>query len=225
LAPYRRGDRPETVIPNPVPSSPSAESSGSRRPGRIAFIGRIDGRKGADLAILAAGSLMGRGADVTLSLAGANGHLRWEDDRLSFHEFLNVAVPSRLHSRFDYRGVLSPREVSALRAEAAVVVVPSRYENFPYSVIEAMAEACPVVASASYGSAEVIEDGRTGRLFPPGDADALADTIADVLSDPGRAGRMGFAARSYVAEVLNPERLAAETVSFYRSVLQGRSGR
>jgi glycosyltransferase involved in cell wall biosynthesis len=80
-----------------------------------------------------------------------------------------------------------------LIAAADLVVFPSTQPHFARPVIEAGAMAKPVVASRIGGVEELVDDGGTGVLVPPGDADALGDAIVRVLADPAAARRMGEA--------------------------------
>ena len=70
---------------------------------------------------------------------------------------------------------------------AEIVVVPSLGEGFGMVALEAMERGRPVVASAVGGLPEIVDDGRTGLLVPPGDADALAEAIVELAARPGRA--------------------------------------
>jgi glycosyltransferase involved in cell wall biosynthesis len=72
-----------------------------------------------------------------------------------------------------------------------------------------MAAGLPVVASAVGGILEMVDDGRTGRLVPPGDADALAGALVSVMRDPASAVRMGAAARADGASRFSFERMVA----------------
>jgi glycosyltransferase involved in cell wall biosynthesis len=88
---------------------------------------------------------------------------------------------------------------------AAVVVVPSVpskgvEEATSISVLEAQACGCAVVASALGGILEIVADGTTGALFPPGDAVALGDAIARTLADPNGSAALGARAAQSVAE-------------------------
>jgi len=86
-------------------------------------------------------------------------------------------------------------DIAARLADADVFVLPSRSEAFPNAVLEAMAAGLPIVASAVGGILELIEDGRTGLLVPPGDAAALSDRLCRVIAEPPLAARLGAAAR------------------------------
>jgi glycosyltransferase involved in cell wall biosynthesis len=81
-----------------------------------------------------------------------------------------------------------------------VVVCPSLFEGMPNVVLEAMAAGAPVIASAVDGALEIIGDRPVGLLFPPGDEEALASAISDLLNDPVRRKEMGAAGRSWVSE-------------------------
>jgi glycosyltransferase involved in cell wall biosynthesis len=83
----------------------------------------------------------------------------------------------------------------ALVAGSDLILVPSLKEGLGLAAIEAMAMERPVIASRVGGLPEVVEDGKTGLLVPPGDPSALAVAILDLLNDPARAQRMGQAAR------------------------------
>jgi L-malate glycosyltransferase len=90
-------------------------------------------------------------------------------------------------------------DVPALLAGCDVVCLPSSIEGLPLVVLEAMAQARPVVATAVGGTPEVVVDGETGLLVPAGDVEALADALARVLGDRPFADRLGEAGRRRLA--------------------------
>jgi len=114
------------------------------------------------------------------------------------------------------------REYSTARA----AVVPSFFEGFGFPASEAMACGLPVIANAAGALPEVVgSDGEAGRLVPPRNARALADAIADVLGEPGRAERMGRAARERVLRVFRWEDAAAGLVDVFEEVRRAAHGR
>lgn len=96
----------------------------------------------------------------------------------------------------DWVGPLPHAEVVGLFRSARAVVVPSVWADpCPTVVLEAMAAGRPVVAAASGGIVDMVVDGVTGRLVPPGDVPALAEALSHVLGDSQRAAAYGAAGR------------------------------
>jgi glycosyltransferase involved in cell wall biosynthesis len=101
--------------------------------------------------------------------------------------------------RVTWPGLLPQAEVARLLARGAVYVWPGHGEAYGLAYLEAQAAGLPVVACRTAGVPEVVEDGVTGLLVPPGDDAAYAMALAGLLADPGRARAMGQAARDRVA--------------------------
>lgn len=92
------------------------------------------------------------------------------------------------------------RDVADVLRAFDVFVLSSRWEGLPRSLVEAMAAGLPVVATSVNGVPEIVEDGRTGLLVPPGDAETLARTVARLLDDDVTRRRLGTAAAAAVGE-------------------------
>jgi len=90
------------------------------------------------------------------------------------------------------------RDIPVVLAAMDVFVLPSRRENMPQVLLEAMAMARPIVSTASIGVREVVEDGRTGFVVPAGDVGALTDRLRLLASDAGLRERMGAGARARI---------------------------
>ena len=112
-------------------------------------------------------------------------------------------------------GFVPHHELSPLYARAAVVACPSRREGFGVACAEAMAHGRPVVASAVGGLLDLVVDGETGLLVPPGDADALRAGLARVLDDAQLRRSMGAAARKRAEEKLSWDRVTLATLAAY----------
>jgi glycosyltransferase involved in cell wall biosynthesis len=106
-------------------------------------------------------------------------------------------------------------DVPALLAGCDVFCLPSSMEGLPLVVLEAMAHARPVVATAVGGTPELVVDGETGILVAPGDVDALASALDGLLRDPDRARRMGEAGLARVRAEFNADTLTARVLSLY----------
>lgn len=99
-------------------------------------------------------------------------------------------------------------------------VAPQRWEGFGLTPLEAMATGVPVVATRTGAFDELIVDGQTGWLVPPGDAAGLAAAVEEALADPDRLARMGAAARAHVARHFTLRGEADALVSLYRQLLR-----
>jgi starch synthase len=113
-------------------------------------------------------------------------------------------------------------EVIQLLTHAALFVCPSVYEPLGIVNLEAMACGTPVVASAVGGIPEVVDDGTTGLLVPPGDGfeAGLARAMDTVLADPAAAGRMGEAGRERAVGDFGWDAVARRTVRLYEEIVK-----
>ncbi len=103
-----------------------------------------------------------------------------------------------------------------------VFVLPSRTEGLPITILEAMAAGKPVVATTAGGIPEVVRDGETGLLVPPGDPGRLAEAIMRLLEGPALAKAMGQAGGKRVTSVFTLEGETEQTAMVYRKVLAAR---
>jgi glycosyltransferase involved in cell wall biosynthesis len=108
------------------------------------------------------------------------------------------------------------RDVADLLAASDSFVLPSLWEGLPVALVEAMASGLPVVATAVSGTSQVVDQGVTGWLVPAGDAAALAEAIAQLVSDPARAAAIGAAGRAHVTRVFGAAAQAERLVELFR---------
>jgi len=102
---------------------------------------------------------------------------------------------------------------------ADIFVLPSFYENFPISVLEAMASGLPVIASDVGGIPEIIQTGINGILIPPGDSLAIQESIDMLATDKILRNDLGANARKCVDSTFNWKNTAAKTLSYYKEIL------
>ena len=105
---------------------------------------------------------------------------------------------------------------------AQLLVSPSLYEGFGLPAAEAQACGTPVVATTAGALSDIVEDGVSGLLVPPGDVEALARAIRALLEDPGRCRDMGEAGAHRIRERFSWQRTAEETLALYSEVLSSR---
>ncbi len=172
------------------------------------FIGYLAKEKGIEDLLAATARL----SDLRLVVVG-RGNGEYE------RELLGIANSLGISSRVKWTGYLAPGEIAELFSKASLLVLPSYAENSPNVVSEAMCSGVPVVASDVGGIPQMISDGNTGFLVPPGDVDSLVSAIDRVTSNPALADKMGREARKGATGRFDP-RLAAERVSTaYEEVL------
>lgn len=123
-----------------------------------------------------------------------------------FRETARLAEESCPAGSVGFCEAVPQRELARQMAEASVFVLPSFSEGLPRVVFEAMATGTPTIGSRVGGIPELIEDGVTGWLVPPGDVDALAEKIMWVLRHPSEARAMGEKARQFARDVFTPEK-------------------
>ncbi|MEX2209243.1 MAG: glycosyltransferase family 4 protein [Myxococcota bacterium] len=215
------------VIPNPLPQVPLAEHWDARKceSGTVLFVGRFDRHKAGDVAIEAFARIRTAEPNARLIFAGPDPGVT-DDSGRSWHvrEFLEDRLPrAQDRAAVEVLGAQPPAAIRALRVRAAVTVVCSRWENFPYTLGEAMSFGCPVVATATGGLVELVRDAENGLLARPDDPDDLARATLELLRDPGRAARLGARAAQTSAARLSPDAVAHQTLALYRRVLARQS--
>jgi glycosyltransferase involved in cell wall biosynthesis len=175
------------VLPNPAPKIPALPSRDELRAelgmnGRsLAFAGRLGPQKALGLALSALADV----PDVSLAIAGDGP----ERDAL-----VRRAAELGVAGRARFLGSVPRETVLRLFGAADASLLPSRWENFPHTVVESLAVGCPVIATAVGGVPEVVEDGHNGLLVEPGDSAALSAAISRFFSDHELATRLAAAA-------------------------------
>jgi glycosyltransferase involved in cell wall biosynthesis len=148
---------------------------------------KLTRNKGHEVAIAALGRLHAEGVPLVYLVCGDGGREA---------ELRTMARSVRLPAVFT--GLLESDELIAALAAADVVVHPSLNEIFPNAVGEAMACGRPVIAADAGGTAELVGRDGAGVLVPPGDPDALAAAVRELLRDPARRASLGQFARHRV---------------------------
>lgn len=214
LGEYWRGFAEETlgigldrleVINNGAPDTESRASAAGHPP-QIAFAGLVGDRKGVDVLLEA---LSGLPADLDWSLKiGGNG----EVDR-----FRARAEAAGLAERVTFLGWLGEREVDGLLSQSQIFVLPSRAENQPMSIIEAMAREMPVVSTAIGAIPEQVRNGETGFVVPPADPAVLSDALLRLIQSADLRGQMGKSARQHYLKHYSIAANARQFTALYKA--------
>jgi glycosyltransferase involved in cell wall biosynthesis len=154
---------------------------------RVLFIGRLDAVKGVPVLLDAFAALRAAVPGARLTLVGDG------PDRAGLE-----AAAAALGEAVRFTGYLSQQAVAAELDAHDVLVLPSFAEGVPVVLMEAMASRLPVIATRVGGVAELVEDGVSGFLVPPGDPESLTERLGRLLADPELCRRMGVAGRAAV---------------------------
>jgi glycosyltransferase involved in cell wall biosynthesis len=225
LAPTRLlldATREVAAIPEPAAVLPHAfDASGfparaprTERPDvlRLAFLGRLERRKGPDLAVLAAAAAQRRGRRVELRLIGA-----------SYDEFAADAVRSLVREHgvegVTFERAVAPEQIAEVLRDVDCAVLPSRLENFHFAAVEALAVGVPVITTDRCGLTQWFgpEDGLAAVALDT--AEGFAEAAADRLLDDAWLRDAGARAPGRVRDVLAPERLGPELLDVYDAAI------
>jgi len=193
------------------------------RPYKLLFVGQLAPGKGAHTAIEAVAILvrqLGRDA-VTLTIVGG-GHDTVYQQRVHW-----LAHASALEDIVRFVGPVARPDTAALYADHDVLLFPSSWiEGFSLVLLEALASALPVVGTTTGGSAEILEDGRTGLVVPPDDVMALARQVARLIDDPRLAQRLGETGAAVVRQRFDRRHVIDEVEGYLsEAVSMARAGR
>ena len=177
-------DRQYAVIPNGI----ALERYGAEPdpiPGRAVMVGGLRDQKRPDLAIRAIVAVRATVPNAELVIVG-DGPRRAELE----------ALASGLGAGDAVRFLGTRHDVADILRTASVLVLATRYESWPLTLMEGMAAGAPVVATGVGGIPEIVDDGRTGLLTRPDDLEGLTSALRSLLEDEDRARSMGAEARS-----------------------------
>jgi glycosyltransferase involved in cell wall biosynthesis len=120
-----------------------------------------------------------------------------------------------------YLGKLDLVDVRSCLRQADIFLLPSLWENCPYSCLEAMAAGCAIVGADQGGVPELIRDGQNGLLARTGDAASFVTCLERLLQDDALRARLAAAARRSVEESFTDIQIASRSVDYYRECLNG----
>jgi len=199
-------------VDNPVPPE-FFELAERTVEGQVLYVGSIDERKDLLMLLRAMDRLRAEEPAARLVVAGRVNSPAYE------RRVRDYVAARALGEVIVWRGFLDRPGLMAEYERAAVVALPSLEENAPMAVLEAMAAGKPVVATAVGGVPDIVIEGETGFLVSPGDDEALARRLGQVLADGSLRARLGRRAREVARERFHVERIARQYYELYGRVL------
>ncbi|MFT4225571.1 glycosyltransferase family 4 protein [Micropruina sp.] len=184
-------------------------------PPRLLFVGRLDQVKGVTVLFDAVAELATSGTPLELTLVG-DGPQRPELER----RVAELGIGDAVH----FTGYQSQSAVQEHLRRCDVFVLPSFAEGVPVSLMEAMAQGKPVIATNVGGVTELVADGVNGRVVVPGSVSALREAVAGLVADEQLRARLGAAGRERVAAEFASDTEARRLVTLFRAAEDGALG-
>lgn len=186
---------------------------------RLLYVGVVNERKNLMVLLEALSLAKAAGRQYDLTVVGG------ADKDPSYYNTAVAYATANLPNAVQFAGWRSQKELPGLLAEHDIMVLPSRQETLPMSVAEAMAAGKVVIASNVGALPEMLEDGQTGFLFDPANADALAGILMRLFADAGLQATVAGRARAVARERFEARQIAQQTLAYYQQILrqEGRS--
>ena len=197
------------------PAAAADSDGGGDSPVLVGTVGHLAPIKGHDLFLRAAALINARRRGVRFVVIGED-----KSPQRGYRKHLEgLAAELGLSGSVSMPGWVD--DIPGALSSLTLFVSAARSEPFGLSIVEAMAAGLPVVAAASEGASEIIEDGHSGKLVPAGDPESLAAAVNDLLEDPVERSRLGRNALLAARRRYSLARMASDTERVYREVLAG----
>ena len=180
----------------------------------VLFVGNIAANKGIDTAFAAVLKIRSKYPNIRFQILGTG------DDGLQ-EDLQRWAHSVGLGASVEFYGFVERSRLPEFYRRANVFCSPALYEGGVANVyLEAMACGCPVVASLAGGAPEAVTDDETGLLVPPGDRDAVAAALDQLLSNRALAAQMGEAARRRIGEYFAMDKYIHRVLRNYQKAIE-----
>jgi glycogen(starch) synthase len=208
------------VIPNPIDEelfrcTDHVEPDGST----VLYVGRIERRKGVEALVDALPAILKAFPGTRARFVGRDHPSGPSGQLMSIHLRHRLRDAGTSEAVMQFTGSVERTALPKIYRDAAVCVIPSLYENFPSTCLEAMASGCAVVASAVGGIPEIITDQVNGLLVPPNRPEVLAEAVMRLLSDPPLRRRLGDEAATTIRNRFDRSVICEEIARTYRSAM------
>jgi glycosyltransferase involved in cell wall biosynthesis len=209
------------VIPNPIDDALfTPDGSEETDAATVLYVGRLERRKGVETLIDAWAGVLRAAPRARLRLVGKDHPSGPDGGSMKTHLQKRLAAGGVSAKSVEFVGGVDRSELPAIYRSATVCVIPSLYENFPYTCLEAMACGCAVVGSRVGGIPEMVTDQTNGLVVPPRDADALAAAIVRVLTDQALRQSLGQQARDMVCRQFSRDVICRRTADVYAGLVE-----
>ncbi|MEM9938494.1 MAG: glycosyltransferase family 4 protein [Pseudomonadota bacterium] len=183
----------------------------------ITFLGKLEVRKGVTTLADALPAFLKRFPDWKIEFVGRSMPYpgTGKDIKAMIDEQLAPYADSIIHT-----GAVEYSKIPGILENAAIIVLPSAWENYPYVCLEAMSAGRPVIGSNAGGMSEMIEDGHSGLLVPPMKSGDILKALITLATDDDKRLAIGAAARSRALDVSNTDRLMDMQEAAYAAAIE-----
>ncbi len=182
--------------------------------GTVGFLGRMEPRKGIVELAQAIPLILRRARKLRFRFIGPSWPFKQGDMRSWIESHF-----SDCRGAMEFVGEFASEDLSKHLGQCDIMLLPSRWENFPSACIESMAAGRAVIGSASGGMAEMIEHGKTGLLVPPRNPKAVAEAVLSLVRNPAQLRLFAEAGRKSIVEQLSPERVFPFQMASYQRAI------
>ncbi len=211
------GNRAIRHIPNPPPNSLTIKDIKTNDSKNIVYVGRITRTKGMPLLMKAIPLVLKEFPEATFTLIGGDaGNPEGFKEKT---KWLKEMMPPEYRDRVNFTGFLEFEQFTSYVENAAVAILPSLFDNFPYVCLELMSFGKAIVSSDQGGMVEMLDNGSCGRLFTPPNYKDFAENIIDLLKDDKLRKELGKNAQERLKVFYSKEKIMTETVAYYRQCI------
>jgi glycosyltransferase involved in cell wall biosynthesis len=208
------------VIPHGIPIPPATSARQSDGFLRLLYVGRLELRKGIHVLLDALPEVLDAVPEAEVVIVGkdfptAPGGRTWREHALA-------SLSAAHQRRVCFLGYVDGETVERLYDGCDLFLAPSLYESFGLVYLEAMARSCAVVGSRTAAIPEVVAEGETGLLVPPGDAKALADAVITLCRDHAQRLEMGRRGRERVKQLFDERTMVDRVGALYEQTVRDR---
>jgi glycogen synthase len=209
-------ERNYAIVHNPISlpdNIPIKEDDGRT----ILFVGRLEWHKGVQVFGRVIPEVLNKRIDVNFVFLGPDSS--WHGGH-SLKDHILKQIPEDMKNSVHFLGGVPRETVFKYLQKASICVLPSLWENFPYTCLEAMSSGCVVVGSRNGGMAEMIEDGTSGILINPEKPEEISGAILTLLSDKNLRQQMGRNATLRLREMFSTDKIVEQTLEVYRQTIE-----
>jgi glycosyltransferase involved in cell wall biosynthesis len=207
-----------TVIPHPIDTTvfdAIKKKDRSENVIHILFTGRLERRKGGDILLRDIPRILRMDKKIQITIAG---ELEMGDAG-SYRNAIERSISEEERHRLWLLGPIKRRELSVLYKNSDIFIMPSLFENAPYSLLEAMASKLAIVATNTGGICELIHNKENGILFDISDNDGLINAIKEIIDYPEKSKQYGEKAYETIINICSPKEVVKKSIEFYLEVI------